>query len=133
MSVMGSTIFTRPSQSMLGIMSVPQNGLDNQPVKHLGMQENSNSISNDVMLALEVARDSPDAASQGTIRDTLEAALAGIWGRIMADEFGYIMSRDEFAIFNFFQDRFRKNPVATRARKRYWDNLSVPESSPQQN
>ncbi|KAH8165966.1 hypothetical protein CIB48_g2291 [Xylaria polymorpha] len=131
---MGSTIFTRPSQSTLDIMSVPQNVLDNQPVKHLGSQANSNNIiGNDVMLALEVARDSPDAASQGTIRDTLEAALAGIWGRIMADEFGYVMSRDEFAIFNFFQDRFRKNPVATRARKRYWDNLSVPESSPQQN
>ncbi|KAI0474289.1 hypothetical protein F4859DRAFT_514824 [Xylaria cf. heliscus] len=127
MSMTGLATFTIPSLSTLDIMNISQKPLDHQLVKHLGPHTNNNSISSDVMLALEVARDSPEAASHGTIRDTLEAALAEIWGRILADEFGYVMSRDEFAIFNFFQDRFLKNPIATRARKRYWDNLSVPE------
>ncbi|RYC57503.1 hypothetical protein CHU98_g8713 [Xylaria longipes] len=112
-------------------MNIPQDPLDHQPVKHLGKHANKNSITNDVMLALEIARDSPEAASHGTIRETLESVLADIWGRVLADEFEYVMSRDEFAIFNFFQDRFQNNPVATRARKRYWDNLSVPETSQQ--
>ncbi|KAI1192718.1 hypothetical protein F5X97DRAFT_316538 [Nemania serpens] len=86
-------------------------------------------VRDDVIQALEIARESPEAASHGTIRDMLESALADIWGRVLADEFGYVMSRDEFAIFNFFQDRFRNNPIAMRARKRYWDNLSVPVSN----
>ncbi|KAI1112293.1 hypothetical protein F5Y14DRAFT_422204 [Nemania sp. NC0429] len=89
-------------------------------------------MGNDVIQALEIARESPEAASHGTIRDMLESALADIWARVLADEFGYVMSRDEFAIFNFFQDRFRNNPIAMRARKRYWDNLSVPVSEKQQ-
>ncbi|KAI8950081.1 hypothetical protein F4801DRAFT_579862 [Xylaria longipes] len=121
---MGLAFFTRPSPSALDIMNIPQDPLDHQPVKHLGKHANKNSITNDVMLALEIARDSPEAASHGTIRETLESVLADIWGRVLADEFEYVMSRDEFAIFNFFQDRFQNNPVATRARKRYWDNLS---------
>ncbi|KAI0448982.1 hypothetical protein F5B21DRAFT_509617 [Xylaria acuta] len=128
---MGLAFFIRPLPSVLDIMNIPQNPLDHQQVKHLGKPAKKSSISNDVMLALEVARDSPEAASHGTICDTLESALAGIWGRVLADEFEYVMSRDEFAIFNFFQDRFRNNPVATRARKRYWDNLSVAEPSQQ--
>ncbi|KAI1751384.1 hypothetical protein F4782DRAFT_505869 [Xylaria castorea] len=131
MSIISLAFFTRLSPLALDIMNLSQNPLHHQPEKHLGKHANQDSISNDVMLALEVARDSPEAASHGIIRDRLESALADIWRRVLADELGYVMSRDEFAIFNFFQDRFRNNPVAMRARKRYWDNLSVPEPSRQ--
>ncbi|KAJ8133000.1 hypothetical protein O1611_g626 [Lasiodiplodia mahajangana] len=106
-------------------MNVPRE-LSYEQVEDTTTLKNSVSISNDVIQALEIARESPEAASHGTIRDMLESALAGIWGRVLADECGYVMSRDEFAIFNFFQDRFRNNPVAAGARKRYWDNLSIP-------
>ncbi|KAI1149153.1 hypothetical protein F4825DRAFT_431593 [Nemania diffusa] len=102
--------------------------LNYEPVGGLVPHLSCISIGNDVIQALEIARESPEAASHGAVRDMLETALASIWGRIQADECGYVMSRDEFAIFNFFQDRFRNNPVAIRARKRYWDNLSVPVS-----
>ncbi|KAI2640182.1 hypothetical protein GGS21DRAFT_505579 [Xylaria nigripes] len=84
------------------------------------------SIGEDVIQALVTARDFPEVMESQPIRDMLESALAGIWSRVLANENGYIMSRDEFAIFNFFQDRFRNNTVAMNARKRYWDSLSVP-------
>ncbi|KAI0554659.1 hypothetical protein F4679DRAFT_307253 [Xylaria curta] len=128
MSITGLTLLGS-SQSALDIMNISQNPPYHQPEQYLEKHTNQNSISKDVMLALEVARDSPEAADHGIIRDKLESALADIWGRVLADEFEYVMSRDEFAIFNFYQDRFRNNPIATSARKRYWDNLSVPESN----
>ncbi|KAI1303249.1 hypothetical protein F5Y03DRAFT_395970 [Xylaria venustula] len=93
--------------------------------------KSNKSISDDVIQALEVARDSPEAACHGIIHDLLESALAGIWDRILADESGYVMSRDEFAIFNYFQYRFRNNPMARTARKRYWDNMSASPSNQQ--
>ncbi|KAI0912061.1 hypothetical protein F4824DRAFT_190092 [Ustulina deusta] len=111
------------------IMNISQPQLDGRQVTDLGAPKGNKSINNDVIQALEIARDSPEAAGHGAIRDLLESALAGIWDRILADESRYVMSRDEFAIFNFFQDRFRNNPIAMAARRRYWDNLSVPPPS----
>ncbi|KAI1431188.1 hypothetical protein GGR50DRAFT_103055 [Xylaria sp. CBS 124048] len=83
------------------------------------------SISNEVLMVLDAARDAPEILEDKAVRDVLEAALADIWSRVQANESEYIMTRDEFAIFNFFQDRFRNNPVATSARRRFWDSLSV--------
>ncbi|KAI0514595.1 hypothetical protein F5B22DRAFT_234684 [Xylaria bambusicola] len=110
----------------LKIMSVSQHSLDFCQANGSVVLGGNKSIGDDVLQALEVARDSPEAAGHGAIGDLLESTLASIWNKILADESKYIMSRDEFAIFNFFQDRFRNNPIAMTARKRYWDNLSVP-------
>lgn len=110
---------------------MPDASLSFQSVGGLVARKGGNSISSEVIQALEIARESPEAAAHGIIGDMLEAALAGIWARVEADPFGYVMSRDEFAIFNYYQDRFRNNAVATRARKRYWDNLSAPPQNHQ--
>jgi hypothetical protein len=78
-----------------------------------------------VAQALEIARDSPDGAQDPTITIILESALSEIWGKIQARPTSYVMTRDEFAVFNYFQDRFDGNNLATSARKRYWDYLQV--------
>ncbi|CRK28477.1 hypothetical protein BN1708_004670 [Verticillium longisporum] len=57
-----------------------------------------------VAQALEVARESPDGASDSTISD-------------------------EFAVFNYFQHRFVGNRTATEARSRYWDNMTGPPAN----
>lgn len=72
--------------------------------------------------ALEIARESPDGAQDPTVSSILEGALARIWGKVQAQPNSYVMTRDEFAVFNFFQSRFIGNKVAIAARKRYWDN-----------
>ncbi|KAI1820433.1 hypothetical protein F4861DRAFT_61859 [Xylaria intraflava] len=92
-------------------------------INHIG---GISGISDAAIRALDAARDTPELMDDRQIRDILESALAEIWGRVLANESGYVMSRDEFAIFNFFQDRFRNNPVAVSARKRFWDSLIVP-------
>ena len=73
--------------------------------------------------ALEIARESPNGANDPTVSKILERALAAIWGKVQAQPESYVMSRDEFAVFNFFQYRFKGDETAVSARKRYWDNF----------
>lgn len=74
-----------------------------------------------VMQALELARESPEGAQNPAVVNTLETAIAAIWANIQARA-DYVMTRDEFAIFNYFQSRFAGNELATAARGRYWQS-----------
>lgn len=75
-----------------------------------------------VAQALEIARESPDGASDPTVSKMLEHALDCAWSKVQAQPDSYVMTRDEFAVFNFFQHRFTGDRMAVAARKRYWDN-----------
>ncbi|KAH9885174.1 hypothetical protein F4778DRAFT_514187 [Xylariomycetidae sp. FL2044] len=85
-------------------------------------QESSSAVAQ----ALEIARESPEGAKDPIVSNILDTALARIWGRVQAQPENYIMSRDEFAVFNFFQHRFVGNDLAVAATKRYWDNATGP-------
>lgn len=78
-----------------------------------------------VAQALEIARESPDGASNSTISSILERALSQLWSKVEAQPDSYVLTRDEFAVFNYFQHRFRDNQTARAARCRYWDNMSA--------
>lgn len=78
------------------------------------------------MQALNIARDSIEGASEPTVCSILESAIEKIWAKILAYPNRYIMTRNEFAVFNYFQARFRGNEVAVAARRRYWDNTYGP-------
>ncbi|KAK8044690.1 hypothetical protein PG993_004714 [Apiospora rasikravindrae] len=86
----------------------------------------SSAENNEVAQALEIARESPDGAKDPVVSSILENALVQIWTKVQAQPDSYVMSRDEFAVFNFFQYRFTGNKVAIAARKRYWDNTTGP-------
>ncbi|KAF5657485.1 hypothetical protein FHETE_10404 [Fusarium heterosporum] len=79
----------------------------------------------DVPLTLEIAREIPDGESIPIISYILEAALAQVWQKIMDQPGSYVMTIEEFAVFNFFQSRFANNEKARSARERYWDNTSA--------
>lgn len=74
-----------------------------------------------VAQSLEIARESPDGASYPSIRGILESALEEIWAKVQDQPDSYIMTRDEFAVFNFFQHRFAGDKMAISARKRFWE------------
>ncbi|KAI1358282.1 hypothetical protein F5Y08DRAFT_345860 [Xylaria arbuscula] len=121
---------TLPAELILdNIMSIPEPSLNFYQARDLVTPRNSQNIGDDVLQALEIARDDPEAACHGLVRNLLESALEGIWSRVLANKSSYVMSRDEFAIFNFYQTRFRDDPIAIAARGRYWDNLTVSPSS----
>jgi len=77
------------------------------------------------MRALEIVRESPDAYQDRTLKKILDDAIRLIWRKIQAKPDSYIMTADEFSVFNFFQHLFRdedREPLARAARARYWDN-----------
>ena len=76
-----------------------------------------------VAQALEIARESADGAANPTVSKILEHAITHIWGKVQAAPDSYVMTRDEFSVFNYFQGRFYGNQDAVDARKRYWDNM----------
>jgi hypothetical protein len=78
-----------------------------------------------VAQALEIARESLDGAQDPTVSKILEQALARIWGKVQAQPDSYVMSRDEYSVFNYFQSRFHGDNTAILARRRYWNNLSA--------
>ncbi|KAF4502726.1 hypothetical protein FAGAP_1029 [Fusarium agapanthi] len=82
-----------------------------------------------VAQSLEIARESPDGASYPSIREILESALEEIWTKVQDQPDSYIMTRDEFAVFNFFQHRFAGDKMAMTARKRYWQAAALMDSS----
>jgi hypothetical protein len=79
--------------------------------------------------ALEIARDSEAGAQDHAVVNVLEAAMTTIWAKIEAQRDSYILTRDEFAVLNYFQRRFEGNELASAARKRYWDNLVVSDTA----
>lgn len=76
------------------------------------------------MEALEIARETEDGMRDPTIRNLLETAITRIWNKVLEQPDSYIMAKDEFAIFNFFQHRFLGNEIAIAARRRFWSSYS---------
>ncbi|CCU78407.1 peptide-N4-(N-acetyl-beta-glucosaminyl)asparagineamidase A, partial [Blumeria hordei DH14] len=93
------------------------------------MADNNNTIAGQhshptvtsVSEALERARNCAECAQDNAVVDFLESALHTIWAKIQSQPNSYVMSRDEFAIFNYFQSRFQGQQIAIDARKRFWD------------
>lgn len=65
------------------------------------------------------------------VHSYLEEALEDIWGRINSAPESYILSKDEFAIFNFYIQRFDGQPAAESAIERYWRHTSELGPGPQ--
>lgn len=71
--------------------------------------------------AIDVARNT-EGDLDPTVSAYLEDALNDIWRRISAQPDSYIMTKDEFAIFNFYRRRFEDNDIAEHAVARYWSH-----------
>ncbi|KAK2765688.1 hypothetical protein CKAH01_15629 [Colletotrichum kahawae] len=82
-----------------------------------------------VAQAVEIARESPEGALAPTVSSILETAIGQVWAKISAEPDSYVLYRDEFAVFNYFQHRFVGNKVAFAARMRYWDSVRDARSS----
>ena len=125
---------TPPSEpsSILQLVNMTSHYQDAQQPQHhahtqsLPASPPATAETNEVAQALEIARESPDGAKDPVVSSILEGALGQIWTRVQAQPDSYVMSRDEFAIFNFFQHRFEGNKVAIAARRRYWDTTTGP-------
>lgn len=78
--------------------------------------------STSVRLALERARNCEDGQIDAQTSQVLEAAIGELWRRIQLQPDTYVLSRDEFALFNYFRERFRGMSIAQRVVERFWNN-----------
>ncbi|KAH8693093.1 hypothetical protein BGW36DRAFT_34042 [Talaromyces proteolyticus] len=77
----------------------------------------------DVREALDRARNSTDGRIDSQTGAVLEKAIQELWSRIQAQPTSYILNRDEFALFNYFRERFKSSVVAQKAVERFWNNF----------
>ncbi|KAL8668355.1 MAG: hypothetical protein Q9168_007016 [Polycauliona sp. 1 TL-2023] len=73
--------------------------------------------------ALEIARNSEDGSVPPLVTAVLERALGELWRRITAQPNSYVMSKEEFVVFNYFRSRFANLPMAQQAVARFWNNF----------
>ena len=87
-----------------------------------------------IQKALDIARNS-EGTVDPVVRDYLERQLRAVWDNIEAAPETYVLSKDEFALFNFYRERASSNALAQAAVRRFWDNYtaaSTPGQSGQQ-
>ena len=78
--------------------------------------------------AVDIARNT-EGDLDPSVQSYLDGALNEIWNRINLQPDSYILTSDEFAVFNFFRLRFQGNSVAEQAVARYWRNIEEPRSA----
>ena len=81
------------------------------------------STQSNVSRALEYVRNSDTGDIHPSVSAILERALADIWQRIQASPNSYIMTKEEFAVFNYYRERFVNSDVARRAVGRFWNTF----------
>lgn len=87
----------------------------------------ANSINTDrsttIRRALEIARTSVDGLIDAEVNAILEGAIQEVFRKVNAQPDSYILSRDEFALFNYSRHRFPNADVGQRAVERFWNNF----------
>ena len=76
-----------------------------------------------IKAALERARNS-NLEEDPVVTAFLEATLREIWQKIEAHQNTYILTDDEFAVFNYFRPRYSAEEVAPII-ARYWDSKGI--------
>jgi len=69
---------------------------------------------------MDVAQNATDPGLPPEIIQLLEAAIEEIWRQIRVQPNTYLLTNTDYRVFNYFQERFRGNPIAKQAIARYW-------------
>ncbi|KAG9947183.1 hypothetical protein KCU85_g5982, partial [Aureobasidium melanogenum] len=82
----------------------------------------------DIQRALDIARNT-EGDLDYSVAKYLEEQLAEVWGRLESRPNSYVLSKDEFAIFNYFVGRYCDSEVAEKAIARFWSSYQDNSSS----
>ncbi|KAF2101081.1 hypothetical protein NA57DRAFT_74672 [Rhizodiscina lignyota] len=74
-----------------------------------------------IQTALDIARNS-EGEVEPTISAFLEHALQVVWAKLISAPDAYILTKDEFALFNYFRPRFAHSDLAQKAVRRFWEH-----------
>jgi hypothetical protein len=82
----------------------------------------------DIQRALDIARNT-EGDLDHSVEKYLEDQLADVWIRLESRPNTYVLSKDEFAIFNYFVGRYQDSEVAEKAIARFWSSYQDTNSS----
>lgn len=77
-----------------------------------------------IQTALDIARNS-EGDVEPTISAYLDACLQDVWAKLAAEPDSYIMTKDEFAVLNYFRPRFTDSEIAQSAIRRFWEHYEA--------
>ena len=80
-----------------------------------------------VTKALEIAKANPDVPAEVTTR--LEQKNADVWQKVQSKPNTYILDREEYAVLNYYQERYKNNSKYDEAIKRFWKHFNGGASS----
>jgi len=75
-----------------------------------------------IQTALDIARNNEGEQVDAAVIDFLDSTVKHVWQRLEAEPNSYVMSKDEFAVFNFYMYRFTGSDITTKAIDRFWRN-----------
>ena len=87
------------------------------------MAEGGSSSQLTVARALEIVRNNEEGQVHPSVTAVLERAIGDIWRKIQAQPTSYVMGREEFAVFNFYRNRFKDSQIAQQAVARFWNHF----------
>ncbi|KAK5163748.1 uncharacterized protein LTR77_010421 [Saxophila tyrrhenica] len=64
--------------------------------------------------AIDIARNT-EGELDPTVNNYLEGAITDIWNRVNEQQSTYVLTKDEFAVFNYYIRRFEGSPIAEQA------------------
>jgi hypothetical protein len=74
-----------------------------------------------IQKALDTVRNS-EGGVDPSIVNFLDQSIRELWARLEAAPDSYLMSREEFALFTYYRQRYSNTRVAESAVRRFWDN-----------
>ena len=72
--------------------------------------------------AIEIARQNQHGDIDPAVTTFLEQTMDAIWQRVRAQPTTYLFTKEEFAVFTYYRDRFDGNPTAQQAIRRFWEH-----------
>ena len=72
--------------------------------------------------ALEIAKDNQNGPLPPAVTSLLERSVTETWRLIQAQPNSYVMTKDQYAVFNYYRARYDKNAVAQQAIARFWNH-----------
>ena len=82
----------------------------------------SGSISLTIPKALEIAKANNEIPAN--VVQLLERSNTSIWQKIQAHPTTYIMTKDEYMVLNYFQERYKNNASYDQAVARFWKHFN---------
>ncbi|KAF2141588.1 uncharacterized protein K452DRAFT_228332 [Aplosporella prunicola CBS 121167] len=75
-----------------------------------------------LLQALNIMRESEGTEHvDPAVADVLDRELQSIWKKLRAQPDSYILTRDEYSLFNLYRHNYPNDDVATKAIQRFWD------------